>query len=304
MKEERRYPGIVGPIILIVVGVLLLLNTLGYLSWGIWASLWRFWPVLLILAGLEIIVSRLRSPIVYLLMIAVTLTVVLGVIGLSLVWGQRPISTAAGSLVIAEEMAGATSARVELSIDAGELKVAALMDSPNLVTGRVDYGPDSGEPQKSLVVSGGQAQFYLRSGRQGRLFWLPGSKTGDIWDLQFTSEIPLALRVNAGAGRVNLDLHELQVTNLDVNVAAGTVIITFPERGTVRADLNGAAAEWQLRVPEGVGARINTAGLVNVRVDSSRFLRTKEGYETVNFATARNRVEIDLKAAVSSVDIR
>lgn len=304
MKDERRYPGVVGPIVLIIVGVVLLLNTLGYLSWGIWASLWRFWPVLLILAGLEIIVSRLRSPVVYLLMAAVTLTVILGVIGLSLVWGQMTISTATGSQIITEERAGATSAQVELSMDAGELKVTPLIGSSNLIAGRVDYDPDSGEPQKSLVVSGGQAQFSLRSGRQGRLFWLPGSRRGDIWDLQLTSEIPLALRVNTGAGTVNLDLRELQVTDLAVSVAAGTVIITFPERGMVQADLSGAAAEWLLRLPEGVGARIHTAGLVNVRVDESRFVKIKDGYETINYATARSQVDIDLKAAVSSVDIR
>ena len=50
---DRKQKDFVGPIILIVLGVLLLLNTTGVVPWEAWESLWRFWPVLLILWGIS-----------------------------------------------------------------------------------------------------------------------------------------------------------------------------------------------------------------------------------------------------------
>lgn len=58
-QGPRRRPGnILVPIILIVAGILLLLSNLGWLPPGFWATVLRLWPVILILIGLEIILSR------------------------------------------------------------------------------------------------------------------------------------------------------------------------------------------------------------------------------------------------------
>ena len=56
--SKRRQHSIVLPIILIILGILLLLSNLGYLPPGFWANAWRFWPVILILVGLEVLIGR------------------------------------------------------------------------------------------------------------------------------------------------------------------------------------------------------------------------------------------------------
>ena len=43
----------VGPLILLVAGVLLLLNNLQVVPWSIWQSIWPYWPLLLVLLGVE-----------------------------------------------------------------------------------------------------------------------------------------------------------------------------------------------------------------------------------------------------------
>ena len=54
-KEKKRGGGSgAWAVFLIAVGSILLLNNLGFLPWEIWSVLWQFWPVLLILAGIEI----------------------------------------------------------------------------------------------------------------------------------------------------------------------------------------------------------------------------------------------------------
>lgn len=52
---------VIGPMVLIGLGTIFLLNNLGLLDWSIWSSLWRLWPILLIAAGLDMVFGR-KTP--------------------------------------------------------------------------------------------------------------------------------------------------------------------------------------------------------------------------------------------------
>lgn len=56
--SRTRQVGIVGPLILIFLGIIFLTNTLGYLGWSIWGDIWKLWPVILILIGIDLILGR------------------------------------------------------------------------------------------------------------------------------------------------------------------------------------------------------------------------------------------------------
>src|SRR5919197_5037441 len=60
--DRPRRRSIVGPTLLIVLGGLLLLNNLGVLPWEVWGNLWRLWPLVLILVGLELLVGHRGTP--------------------------------------------------------------------------------------------------------------------------------------------------------------------------------------------------------------------------------------------------
>lgn len=56
---RRRHGGcIVSGLLVIFVGVALLLNYADLLSWQIWSYVWPFWPVLLILAGIRLLLGN------------------------------------------------------------------------------------------------------------------------------------------------------------------------------------------------------------------------------------------------------
>ncbi|MCL0038665.1 DUF5668 domain-containing protein [Dehalococcoidia bacterium] len=57
-KSPRKHHISIWGIILVFVGVVLLLQNFNILPWGLWAMLWRFWPVILIIIGLNIVVGR------------------------------------------------------------------------------------------------------------------------------------------------------------------------------------------------------------------------------------------------------
>jgi hypothetical protein len=55
--QRHQHSGVIAAV-LISLGVILLLNNLGIISWNIWNSLFQFWPIILILFGLEIILGK------------------------------------------------------------------------------------------------------------------------------------------------------------------------------------------------------------------------------------------------------
>lgn len=71
--EEKHHRGIVGGLFLITIGIIFLLNTVGIISWDVWGYLWQFWPVLLILGGLHVILGN--SPLASAIMAIVALVV-------------------------------------------------------------------------------------------------------------------------------------------------------------------------------------------------------------------------------------
>jgi len=59
-KVRRHHHGgsVFGAFFLISLGIIFLLNNFGILSWNVWSILWKFWPVLLINWGLEMVFGK------------------------------------------------------------------------------------------------------------------------------------------------------------------------------------------------------------------------------------------------------
>jgi hypothetical protein len=53
---EREFP--TGGVFLLFIGVVLLLQTLNVLPWSLWNTLWRFWPAILIITGIAILLRH------------------------------------------------------------------------------------------------------------------------------------------------------------------------------------------------------------------------------------------------------
>jgi len=58
-------------IALLILGVVFLLQNFDVLPWGLWGTLWRFWPVLIIILGLNILMRRYNTWLVSALVLAI-----------------------------------------------------------------------------------------------------------------------------------------------------------------------------------------------------------------------------------------
>jgi len=82
--------GVTGPLVLITAGILMILHNLKILPDGFFGSLWHFWPVILILVGLDIMRTHSESKSSYFLEILLGIAVVCGAVALA--WAGIPQS--------------------------------------------------------------------------------------------------------------------------------------------------------------------------------------------------------------------
>ena len=125
------------------------------------------------------------------------------------------------------------------------------------------------------------------------------------WQVGLAPDLPLSLRLEGGASKSVLDLAELQVTSLVVKTGASDTRIILP-RDVPACDVrvDAGAAQVSIEIPAGVAARIRSqVGLGSTSVDTVRFPRTPDGWESADFATAERRVEIRVAGGLGSVRI-
>ena len=128
------------------------------------------------------------------------------------------------------------------------------------------------------------------------------------WTMGLTAEVPLRLRVETGACDADLDLSALQMVELRLRTGASETRVTLPAAaGYTRVDAECGAASIRFRVPDGVAARIrSTMALASSDVDTARFPRNAAGsaWESPDFESAPNRIEIEARGGVGSVSVR
>lgn len=256
-------------LVLVLAGVLLLLNSLGLLPQGFGAI---FWPAALILLGLWFLLTPRIFP---------------------------------RGAALAEESASfplenAVEAEVELRHGAGKLSVEALQEPLQLAAGTF-----AGGVVPTLRRDGGRVSLRLEP---RHMEWGPdfARHDGFVWNVGLTREIPLKLSLYTGASESDLNLEDLKLTALRIETGASETRVTLPaQAGFTRVDTRSGAAAMHLRVPQGVAARIRvSAGLSGIDVDTSRFPRADSGYESLDYETSTNRVEISVESGVGSVEIR
>lgn len=299
-KRDSGRRGLVGPVILIGMGIVFLLNNLGVLSWSIWETLLRLWPVLLVAAGLDLILGR-RSIWGSLLALALT-GAVLG----AALWLSGAGTGAAGAPrgeQIAQPLGEVERARLRIDPGVGRLHIAAASDSPNLVEGTVDLARGEALAQ-DFTVQGESARFTL--GTESTSFgpFTTGWAGQRLWELQLSPRIPLRLEANLGLGEMDLDLSGLTLESLDVELGLGQIVVRVPEEGRFEARIEGAIGQTVVVIPEGMAARVQLDTGISGRQIPDDYRCADDVCTSADYETADHRVELEIGQAIGNLVIR
>jgi len=291
-----RRSGVFFPILLIAIGLLVLAMNFGLVDSSIWVDLLALWPVLLIGLGLSIMLGGSRVGAVA--AAAVTLALLAG----GVVWLQGRTSGSAGTpQAIDAPVAGLRSATVRLAPGAADVRVGALpAGSPSLVAGTAGGMRRPLEP--IFDAGGGKGRFELADAPSTSFGF--GDLRGRRWVLDVARAVPLAIEVNAGVGRVELDLTDVTLTTLDLDLGVGEVVATLPAKGRMDVDVDGGVGAITLRLPRGLAARIDAdAGIGAVDVPDGFAKVDDHVWESEGYDDADDRVTIDVDGGVGAVDI-
>jgi hypothetical protein len=224
-------PDFVLPLLLIAVGVLFLLNQLGYnINWAI------VWPILLIVLGIGIVFSRGRTPgwvvviLVIVIVAAVVFTVLPNVIpgfpnifgGSSIQLGELTTNTVRASQT---DLASAKTLRVQTdgSIGSFTLRPDSTLGSTAIQLVTTSNIKDLAAP--TLALSGSAYQVSLPAQPWN---WLGGWMMS--WnnvrlerDLVINSTLPLDLQLGVTSGKVVLDTSANPIDRLQLKMTSGEV---------------------------------------------------------------------------------
>ena len=251
------------PIVWIIVGSVLLLSTTGRLGTGPGELISQGWPWLLVALGVWFLIGSIAP------------------------------GGSGGTERLTIPLRGASDASVRIRFGAGTLttRPAAAGD---LVDG---------------VFEGGVMHRELGPGRvelsQDTSYGLPWLDRRSVWDLGLTGEVPLDLRLETGASRTLLDLREARLSRLDLQTGASETRVVLPRNaGTTEVRAEHGAAALTFEIPTGVAARIRTRMAIgSSHVDEARFPRAGDLYQSVDYGTAANRVDLDVQGGVGSLRI-
>lgn len=288
MDSENRYrrynrPSFFFPIALITVGVVWLLVQNSTIPVENVYRLLPFWPVLLILAGISILLRRIWWPLNALLWA--------GTAGL-VIWAliAPPAFLPAVSpaeirhQVLREPLGQARSANVQLGLSINSTTIHPLSGSQDLLVADIYSSSErvldaSGSEQKNISLKDtftpDNFVFNFRPDQ-----WLEVSSKS--WDIGLTPAIPLKLTVNASTGSTNLNLSGLKLDSLNVDGSTGSMDITLPENSvSLPFDLHASTGSITMTVP-------------NTQVDMA--INASTGSITINTPSGSG-VQVDLRDA-------
>jgi hypothetical protein len=132
-----------------------------------------------------------------------------------------------------------------------------------------------------------------------------GPSTG-VWRYQLAQDVPVTLKIEAGASRLEIDLQDVLATHIELSTGASSTDMVMPARGVSMLDVEAGAASISIRVPESTAARIRVKeGLSAMNVDQSRFPQLDSGmYQSVDFDSATDRAEITIEGGLGTVTIK
>lgn len=258
--------GVFWGLILILLGLLFLLSSLGILPWNVWAV---FWPLALILFGLMMFFSA---------------------------FGTRGPATIDN---LAFQLKGFEEAQVSIKYGAGRLNIRGGAAPDELLNGSFEGGVEH-----DLGQEGERALVELRSpSALAPPFW---SWQNREWNIHLNSDIPLKLKLDVGASESHIDLTGTQTRSIRLKTGASSHELLLPSAsGETKVKVEGGAGSVRVTVPEDVAARISgKVDVGSLAIDQKRFPRGKgDNYQSIDFDQAVNRVDIRVKFGAGEVNV-
>jgi hypothetical protein len=195
-------------------------------------------------------------------------------------------------------LGAAQSARVELNMKAGELKVEG--GAAQLLDADFTYNVPEWKPEVTYDVSGGVGRLEVEQHGSGA----SGNDTRNSWDVRLNNKAPMELTVNMGAGRATLTLGGLALGRLELNMGAGetTVDLTGDWKKDLSASIHGGVGRATIRLPRDVGVHVIAQGGLGA-INASGFQKQGDAYVNDAYGKSPVTLKIEVEGGVGEINL-
>jgi N-terminal domain of toast_rack, DUF2154 len=266
--QSPRRTSLVLPIVLVTIGAMFL-----YANWrpafDPWPILSTYWPLILVFVGLGRMWDATRARqnpdgtarsggsvgATFGILAFVLVLIVLFWHGRAFSHGRHYSSDVQHQSRTVDRL-GAKSVNISLETSSGEFNISG--GSSHLLDADFNYSDSYETPRVDYNVADGIGHLSISQDHGSTTF---GAKHNQ-WNLRFSNEVPLDLKVEIGAGRGNLHLRDLPVTHLEMSMGAGQadVDLTGDRKNDLEANLEGGVGQVTIRLPRKVGVVVRASG--------------------------------------------
>ncbi len=296
--------------ILLSAGVVLLLNTTGYLSWSVWLKIFSLWPVALIAIGIELLFRKSRLAFIAILSPLLFFATILGPAFLY-ESGFREIYRTSRTYSLNRDLDPAfTDASATIRLYNGDLHVSS--GAGQLISAELDYFSrrpyfllKQGELDQSVTLNITDRDRRWFSGKLGRR-WFRRPSGEKRWVVKLTDRIPVSLNLYVRTSEADLDFSELKLQDLDLEAKDSDVDVKMGNQSEdATAKILSRGSKVAISVPEDLGLRIINRTKFSFSSFSWFALEEKEdGYQTPDFELATRKLTLYLEGSLTELRIR
>jgi len=294
---DRRRPrrgSLFFPLVLIAIGAVLLLSNLGVIPSIAWGQLIRFWPVLLIALGIDILIGR---PSLGSTLGALIGTCAIIALALSAIYLFGPDAWVTRRQSLSYPLGSAASAEIALACAGCSIDVSGEATPEHLIEGTVAVRADERLSQ-SEHRAGSAVRYELTAEPFLPSLWR-SSRDERSWTVRLRDGIPIELDVETD-GPIALDLRGLRIESVDISAGSEPCDVILPTEG--RATVTVSADDLIVRVPDGVGVRV--AGTPEGSFDVPEDYVGSEGdLRSPGYGDAAAAVDLRIRPGTGDVEI-
>lgn len=305
MKAGRILFGI----IIVLFGLIFLLNNMGILPWDFWPQLIQLWPVLLIVIGLRIAFPR--GPLALLSGLVLILAVILALIyaqDLDMA-GVKRISGDFEQILDRTVSEGVFSFR----FGASNIDIQSVNDDSPATIGSLLYHIEYSviadrRPIIGYRVAGNRVYVDFEYGQKS--VWIVSEKlfqgkTGNNVDIWLHRGVEWELNFDVGASRINADLSRLPVSKLRISSGAGDIDIKL---GSIikhsEVSVSTGASDVRISVPLNTGVKVVVSSpLSSSNLKYLDFVQRDGAYYSPDYNQAEQTVDIYFSSGVGKFEL-
>lgn len=320
--DKMKLDKVIWGVLLLFIGGVLLLDNFNVIEFY-WRNVWDFWPVFLIILGVNILFNRNNSQtgnIISLSILVITLSV-LFVKGQqrperNFWWNDRgnhvnidvddddnDNNSNYTKLNFSEPFVAAdTLKKTILNISGGGTSFNLKGETDSLFSADVKKRNGNFALNKTTTDSVNTLTFKMQD-KNNRRGWSIGNGGNDV-DIHLNTAPVWEMHFSMGAGQIDFDLSNYKVRTFNFDGGAAELDIKLGDLLPITdVNVKTGVADVKIKIPTGSGCRIKTKTGLSAK-DFTGFTKVSEGlYETPNYQTSTKKVFINFDGGLSSFEV-